>query len=50
MLLGMQIMNAYGSCHKIGELKPGQICFLANTMEIKHAFYPVEVGLLYHFF
>lgn len=49
MLLGMQIMNAYGSCHKIGELKPGQICFLANTMEIKHAFYPVEVGLLYHF-
>lgn len=43
-------MNAYGSCHKIGELKPGQICFLANTMEIKHAFYPVEVGLLYHFF
>ena len=39
MLLGMQIMNAYGSCHKIGELKPGQICFLANTMEIKHAFY-----------
>ena len=50
MLLGMQIMNVYGSCHKIGELKPGQICFLANTMEIKHAFYPVEVGLLYHFF
>ena len=31
-------------------VEAGQICFLANTMEIKHAFYPVEVGLLYHFF